>query len=267
MKLTVPPDWLKTPYPPPSSPINIPELLTIPDPLTLTVPYLLDAPAITKLRIFAALVWVRLPVMFSTLAVVEVTAIPPVVLRFPARVSVPVLMLVVPFQEFALPERVSVPFPDLVRPLAPPRTLPETSRLAVPTMPPLFTVQVGEAPRVMFEEIVWVVAVVLAELVAVMAELEPSVILPPERVMFEDEPTMVIVFALTLPETVIVPVPNWLEAVPKFTAVEVEVVVVPESASVPVKEVLQPWVASFVVGSAHVPLAVPNPAVEPLLSQ
>ena len=129
----------------------------------------------------------------------------------------------------------------------------------------MFTVQVWLPPRVIFEEIVSVLAVVFAEFVAVRPPL--SVMLPPERVIFEDEPTMVIVFALTLPETVIVPVSSWLEAVPKFTAVEVVVVVVPESASVPVEEVLQPWVASFVVGSAHVPLAVPNPAVEPLLSQ
>ena len=129
----------------------------------------------------------------------------------------------------------------------------------------MFTVQVWLPPRVIFEEIVSVLAVVFAEFVAVRPPL--SVMLPPERVIFEDEPTMVIVFALTLPETVIVPVSSWLEAVPKFTAVEVVVVVVPESAAVPVEEVLQPWVASFVVGSAHVPLAVPNPAVEPLLSQ
>lgn len=126
--LTVPPDWFKTAFPPPSSPRYIPVALRIPDPLTVTVPFELADPAITKFRTFAALVWVRLPVTFRTPTVVEVTPIPPVVLRFPERVSVPVLIEVVPFQEFAVPERVRVPFPDLVRPLAPPRTLPETAR-------------------------------------------------------------------------------------------------------------------------------------------
>ena len=106
----------------------MPVALRIPDPLTLTVPFELADPAIIKLRTFAVLVWVRLPVMLRTPTVVEVTPIVPVVLRFPERVSVPALTVVVPFQEFALPERVSVPFPDLVRPLAPPRTLPETAR-------------------------------------------------------------------------------------------------------------------------------------------
>jgi hypothetical protein len=117
----------------------------------------------------------------------------------------------------------------------------------------------------MFEEIVWVIAVVLAEFVAVRPPL--SVMLPPERVMFEDEPTMVIELALTLPETVIVPVSSWLAEVPKFRASEVVVVVVPDKALTPVEEELQPWVASFVVGAAQVPCAVPNPAAESFESQ
>jgi hypothetical protein len=56
----------------------------------------------------------------------------------------------------------------------------------------------------MFEEIISVIAVVLVEFVAVKPPL--SVMLPPDRVMFEDEPIMVI--ALLSPETVIVPVPS-----------------------------------------------------------
>ena len=105
-------------------------------------------------------------------------------------------------------------------------------------MPPLFTVQVCVAPRVMFEEIVSVIAVVLAEFVAVRPAL--SVIFPPERVIFDDEPTMVIVLALTLPETVIVPEPSWLEEVPKFRPSEVVVVVVPERTEVPAEVLVQP---------------------------
>ncbi len=143
----------------------------------------------------------------------------------------------------------------------PPRTLPETLSVAVPTEPPLLIVQVGEAPRVMFEEMVWVVAEVLAELVTVMAELEPSEILPPERVTFEDEAVKLMSLALTLPETVIVPVPSWLVAVPKLILLLAEEVE-PDMVVLPVLSVVQPWVALFVVGSAHVPWAVPKPVVE-----
>ena len=146
------------------------------------------------------------------------------------RVVGPVLVL--------LPERVSVPFPALVIPKFVPEMTPETVRLASPTVPPLLTVQVWLAPSVMFEEIVSVIAVVFAELVAVRPPW--SVMLPPERVMFEDEPTSVMVFALTLPETVIVPVASWAEEVPKFRASVVVVVVVPERAVPPVESVLQP---------------------------
>ena len=92
--------------------------------------------------------------------------------------------------------------------MAPPRTLPETFSNAVPTVPPLLTVQLAVPPRVMFEEMVSVMAEVFAEFVTVICEDVPMVMLPPERVMFEEEPTKVSVFALTLPETVIVPVPS-----------------------------------------------------------
>ena len=208
-----------------------------------------------------------MPVIFRTAPEALPTKTFALLVREPERVIVPALTVVVPFQEFAAPERVSEPFPDLVRPYEPPRTLPETLSVAVPTEPPLLTVQVGVAPRVIFEEMVSVMAEVLAELVTVMAELVPSVMLPPERVMFEEEPTRVIVFALTLPETVIVPVPSWLALVPKFRASVVAVVVLPVGSVAPVEDELQPWVASFVVGAAQVPVAVPKPVVEPLLSQ
>ena len=140
-----------------------------------------------------------------------------------------------------IPERVSVPFPALVIPKFVPEMTPETVRLARPTVPPLLIVQVWLAPSVIFEEIVSMIEVVFAEFVIVMAGLvPPSVMLPPERVMFEDEPTSVMVFALTLPETVIVPVASWAEEVPKFRASVVVVVVVPERAVPPVESVLQP---------------------------
>ena len=167
-----------------------------------------------------------------------------------------------------LPESVSVPLPALVIPKLDPEMIPLTVRFAVPVEPPLLTVQVWFAPRVMFEEIVSVIALVLAELVTVIPGLvPPRVMLPPERVMFEEEPTSVIVFALTLPETVIVPVPIWLVEVPKFRASEVVVVFAPDITLAPVEEVLQPWVELFVVGAAHVPCAVPKPDEESLLSQ
>jgi len=163
---------------------------------------------------------------------------------------------------------VSVPLPALVIPKLDPEMIPLTVRFAVPVEPPLLTVQVWFAPRVMFEEIVSVIALVLAELVTVIPGLvPPRVMLPPERVMCEEEPTSVIVFALTLPETVIVPVPIWLVEVPKFRASEVVVVFAPDITLAPVEEVLQPWVELFVVGAAHVPCAVPKPDEESLLSQ
>ena len=58
-----------------------------------------------------------------------------------------------------------------------------------------------------------------------------------------------------------------MDEVPKFSASAVVVVVVPEGSVAPVEDELQPWVASFVVGAAQVPVAVPKPAVPPLASQ
>jgi hypothetical protein len=123
----------------------------------------------------------------------------------------------------------------------PPETVFVTFREAVPTLPPEFIVQVWLAPRVIFEEIVWVMAVVFAELVtAMLGVVPPRVMLPPERVMLEEEPAKVSEFASTEPVTVIVPVPSWFALVPKFKALVVLVVVVPERAVTPVEEELQP---------------------------
>ena len=96
--------------------------------------------------------------------------------------------------------------------------------------------------------------------------LPPKVIFPPESSIFPDADPKVIAPELTLPDTVIVPEARPV-VVPKFRASEVVVVVVPESVAVPVALVLQPWVELFVVGATQVPPAVPNPAVESLLSQ
>ena len=141
-----------------------------------------------------------------------------------------------------LPESVKLPLPVLVMAELP-ETTPEAVSAAVPTLPPEFTDQVWFAPRVILEEIVWVVADEFAVLVTVIAGfVPPKVILPPERVILLAEPelTKVSEFALTAPETVIVPVPSWFALVPKFKASDVVVVVVPERAVVPVEEVVQP---------------------------
>ena len=160
-----------------------------------------------------------------------------------------------------------MPVPFLVRP-NPPEIVFVTFSEAVPTLPPEFTVQLWLAPRVIFKEMVWVMAVVFAELVtAMLGVAPPNVMLPPEKVMFEEEPSKVSEFASTDPETVMVPVPSWFALVPKFKALVVLVVVVPERAVTPVEEELQPCVALFVVGAAQVPPAVPKPAAESLESQ
>ena len=97
--------------------------------------------------------------------------------------------------------------------------------------------------------------------------MPPKVMLPPERVIFPDALPKVIAPELTFPDTVMVPAARPADPVPKFRASPVVVVVVPERVLVPAEEVLQPCVASFVVGAAQVPPAVPKPAVESLLSQ
>ncbi len=72
---------------------------------------------------------------------------------------------------------------------------------------------------------------------------------------------------LTLPETVIVPAARPTVLVPKNRLSPVVVLVVPDITFVPAEEPLHPWVASFVVGAAQVPCAVPKPAVESFESQ
>ena len=138
------------------------------------------------------------------------------------------------------PVRVSVPVPALEIP-NPPEIWPDAVSAAVPRVPHEDTVQIWFAPRVMLEDIVWVVADVFAVLVTVMlGVVPPKVMLPPESVMFEEEPAKVSEFALTAPETVIVPVASWFALVPKIKGFEVVVVVVPERAVTPVEEVVQP---------------------------
>ncbi len=132
------------------------------------------------------------------------------------------------------PERMSVPEPLLVRPAEP----------------------------VIAEEIV-----LDALLIVIVGVVPPREMVPPERTIAPEAEPKVRELALTVPETVIVPAASPSEEVPKFSASEVVVVVVPDMTLTPVAEVLHPWVELFVVGSAHVPCAVPNPALESLLSQ
>ena len=133
-----------------------------------------------------------------------------------------------------VPLRVSVPVPFLVRPAEP-----EIFALIVLEL--LSTVILGVVP--------------------------PRVIVPVVRVMAPEAEPKLIEFAFTDPEIVIVPAARPSEAVPKIRVSEVVLVVVPDIAFVPADEVLQPWVELFVVGAAHVPPAVPKPAVESLVSQ
>ena len=106
-----------------------------------------------------------------------------------------------------------------------------------------------------------------ALLTVIVGVVPPREMVPPERTIAPEAAPKVSELAPTVPETVIVPAASPSEEVPKFNASEVVVLVVPDMALVPAEEVLQPWVELFVVGSAHVPCAVPNPAVESLLSQ
>lgn len=73
----------------------------------------------------------------------------PLVVRLPERASVPPVILVVPFQVFALPERVWVPVPDLVKPPVVPVMLPEKSvlleELTVSVLP---AIEIDPAPAI-----------------------------------------------------------------------------------------------------------------------
>ena len=113
-------------------------------------------------------------------------------------------------------------------------------------MPVPFLVSPAEPART--EEMVSLVLFVV-----MVGVVPPRVIVPPESVMFPEAEPKVIEFAFTVPETVIVPAASPAEAVPKFRASEVVVFVVPDMAPVPAEDVLQPWVALFVVGAAQVP--------------
>ena len=144
-------------------------------------------------------------------------------------------------------------------------------RLAAPPMTPvkislsfLMPPNVLSAPE---SEILLVIVCVIPGLSPEEPILPASVILPPERVMLPEALPKVMPAELTLPETVMVPAARPSVEVPKFSASEVVVVVVPDMTLTPVAEVLQPWVELFVVGAAQVPPAVPKPDVESLESQ
>ena len=87
------------------------------------------------------------------------------------------------------------------------------------------------------------VADAFAVLVTVMkGVVPPKVMLPPERLTLLPDPelTKVSEFAFPERETGIVPVPSWFVLEPKFKALVVSVVVVPERVVEPVEDVLQP---------------------------
>lgn len=133
-----------------------------------------------------------------------------------------------------MPESVIVPVPFFVRPAEP--VIAEEIELAA-----LLTVMVGVVP--------------------------PRAMVPPERTIAPEAEPKVREFASTVPEIAIVPAARPSVEVPKFKASEAPVAVVPERALVPSEEVDQPWVELFVVGEAHVPAAVPKPAVASFVSQ
>ena len=132
------------------------------------------------------------------------------------------------------PVRIRVPVPALDNPLVPVMTEP-----TVPDV--LFTVK---EPVVL-----------------------PMASVPPERVIAPEADPKVRLAVLTVPLTVMVPVASPRVEVPKFRASAVAVVMLAPVAATPVESVLQPCVASPVVGAAQVPPAVPKPAVVPLSSQ
>ena len=110
--VTVPPVIFRIPVPtlPVPSDMPVPPVFRIPDPLTLMVSvWPVVWPSVKE----PAVSFVRLPVMFRVELELKETEL--LVVREPESVIVPPLTVVVPFQEFAPPERMSVPFPDLVR--------------------------------------------------------------------------------------------------------------------------------------------------------
>ena len=142
----------------------------------------------------------------------------------------------------------------------PPLTTPVNISLSF-LMPP----NVLEAPE---SEILLVIVCVIPGLSPEDWILPASVILPPERVMLPEALPKVMVPELTLPDTVIVPAARPSGEVPKFSPSEVVVVMeAPFTFAVPLALVDQPYDAFCVVGAAHVPPAVPKPAVVSLVSQ
>lgn len=104
-------------------------------------------------------------------------------------------------------------------------------------------------------------------LLAVMeGAVPPSAIVPPERVMAPEPEAKTSLLASTVPVRAMEPVASPVAALPKFKVLLVVVVTFPGSVA-PVASVLQPCVASPVVGAAQVPAAVPKPGVAPSLSQ
>jgi hypothetical protein len=89
---------------------------------------------------------------------------------------------------------------------------------------------------------------------------------PPERMIAPEALPKASELLVTLPLIVTVPAPKANVAAPKLTSSATVVVTFP-GTSVPPELVLHPCEEFPVVGTAHVPSAVPKPGLLPLLSQ
>ena len=108
---------------------------------------------------------------------------------------------------------------------------------------------------------------VLDELLVVIVDAAARLIVPPERTIAPDPEAKVMPPVATVPLTMMVPAPRPLASLPKLTVSAVVVVMLALGAVVPLLPVVHPWVELPMVGSAHVPVAVPYPAAVVLPSQ
>ena len=172
----------------------------------------------------------------SKAALLETAVVP---VREPSAVllwifTVPAVTAKLPMKGFA-PERTSVPIPALVREVPAPATM----------------------------ELMVSVA-----LLTVIVEVAAMEIALPARTMAPEPEAKVMLPEPTVAEILIVPAPKPVEPLPKLMVSVVAVaMLLPLIAVPPVVSVLQPSVAVPAVGSAHVPDAVPKPAMPSLPSQ
>lgn len=184
--------------------------------------------------------WDPAPIWMSPLAIVVGAPKELFVFRFASLVTWSLRLLAVLLPITVLPVKV---FASLVS-----ASVPE----------PAITNEVAAPP--MTELMVWVA------LLTVIVCASKLVRVPPETTTAPEPEAKVMLPALTVPETVMVPAPRPVIPLPKKTRSVVAVVTSAGSNS-PVVLVVQPCVASPVVGTVQVPVAVPKPAVAPSESQ